>query len=60
MVCGLCVEACPKDAIRMDTGVYAPPTERRVDGILLGKTDLMKRGTLSGRGAGRRRAPNVA
>ncbi len=46
VVCGLCVEACPCDAIRMDTGIHAPPTERRVDGIL-GKTDLMKRGTLS-------------
>ncbi len=46
VVCGLCVEACPCDAIRMDTGVHAGPTERRVDGIL-GKADLMKRGTLS-------------
>ena len=46
VVCGLCVEACPCDAIRMDTGIHAPPTERRVDAIL-GKTDLMKRGTLS-------------
>ena len=46
VVCGLCVEACPCDAIRMDGGVHAPPTERRVDSIL-GKNDLMKRGTLS-------------
>ncbi len=46
VVCGLCVEACPCDAIRMDTGVHAPPTERRVDAIL-GKSDLMKHGTLS-------------
>jgi len=46
IVCGLCVEACPCDAIRMDGGVHAPPTERRVDAIL-GKTDLLKRGTLS-------------
>ena len=46
VVCGLCVEACPCDAIRMDTGIHAPPTERRVDAIL-GKNDLMKRGTLS-------------
>jgi NADH-quinone oxidoreductase subunit I len=46
IVCGLCVEACPCDAIRMDGGIHAPPTERRVDGIL-GKTDLLKRGTLS-------------
>jgi|SRR5688572_27207943 len=46
IVCGLCVEACPCDAIRMDGGIHAPPTERRVDAIL-GKNDLMKRGTLS-------------
>jgi NADH-quinone oxidoreductase subunit I len=46
IVCGLCVEACPCDAIRMDGGLHAPPTERRVDAIL-GKTDLLKRGTLS-------------
>lgn len=46
IVCGLCVEACPCDAIRMDTGEHAHPTERRVDGIL-GKTDLLKRGTQS-------------
>jgi NADH-quinone oxidoreductase subunit I len=24
VVCGFCVEACPKDAIRMDTGKHAP------------------------------------
>ena len=24
IVCGFCVEACPKDAIRMDTGTHAP------------------------------------
>src|SRR5258705_7776673 len=24
IVCGFCVEACPKDAIRMDTGTRAP------------------------------------
>ncbi|MEO6953838.1 MAG: NADH-quinone oxidoreductase subunit I [Polyangia bacterium] len=46
VVCGLCVEACPCDAIRMDGGIHAPPVERRVDSIL-GKTDLLKRGTLS-------------
>ena len=32
VVCGLCVEACPCDAIRMDTGEHAQPTYRRVDG----------------------------
>ena len=34
VVCGLCVEACPCDAIRMDTGVHAWPTRRRADAIL--------------------------
>jgi NADH-quinone oxidoreductase subunit I len=29
VVCGFCVEACPKDAIRMDTGEHAPPTLTR-------------------------------
>ena len=24
IVCGLCVDACPKDAIRMDTGLHTP------------------------------------
>jgi NADH-quinone oxidoreductase subunit I len=46
VVCGLCVEACPCDAIRMDTMEHAHPTDRRVDAIL-GKVDLMKKGTLS-------------
>jgi NADH-quinone oxidoreductase subunit I len=46
VVCGLCVEACPCDAIRMDTGVHMAPSTERGDGVL-GKVDLMKRGTLS-------------
>jgi NADH-quinone oxidoreductase subunit I len=29
VVCGFCVEACPKDAIRMDTGEHAPPSLER-------------------------------
>jgi NADH-quinone oxidoreductase subunit I len=29
VVCGLCVEACPKDAIRMDTGTHTPPGYER-------------------------------
>ena len=46
VVCGLCVEACPCDAIRMHTGVHAVPTEKRFESVL-GKTDLMSRGTQS-------------
>ena len=29
MFCGLCVEACPCDAIRMDTGIFALAAEKR-------------------------------
>jgi NADH-quinone oxidoreductase subunit I len=46
VVCGLCVEACPCDAIRMDTGIHMNPTTERGEAVL-GKVDLMKRGTLS-------------
>lgn len=46
VVCGLCVEACPCDAIRMDTGVHAESVDFRGEAIL-GKVDLMKRGTQS-------------
>lgn len=46
VVCGLCVEACPCDAIRMDTGQHMVPSITRGEGVL-GKVDLMKRGTLS-------------
>src|SRR4029079_5610512 len=46
VVCSLGVAGCACHAIRMEGGVHAPPTERRVDGIL-GKADLLKRGTLS-------------
>jgi NADH-quinone oxidoreductase subunit I len=46
VVCGLCVEACPCDAIRMDTGIHASPSEKRYEAVL-GKNDLMSRGTLS-------------
>jgi NADH-quinone oxidoreductase subunit I len=31
--CGLCVEACPCDAIRMDTGKHPAPAYRREDFI---------------------------
>src|SRR6478752_7604536 len=40
VACGLCVEACPCDAIRMDTGVHMPPTEHRHLAVL-GKNDLL-------------------
>jgi formate hydrogenlyase subunit 6/NADH:ubiquinone oxidoreductase subunit I len=46
VVCGLCAEACPCDAIRMDTLDHAKPTYRRVDAIL-DKEELMSRGTTS-------------
>lgn len=46
VVCGLCVEACPCDAIRMDTGVHMAPSTTRGEAVL-GKVDLMKRGSLS-------------
>lgn len=46
VACGLCVEACPCDAIRMDTSTHMHPVDFRGDAIL-GKVDLMKRGTLS-------------
>jgi NADH-quinone oxidoreductase subunit I len=32
--CGFCVEACPCDAIRMDTGTLAAPVEDRASAII--------------------------
>ena len=46
VVCGLCVEACPCDAIRMDTGVHAVPVEERHEAIET-KDSLLKRGIRS-------------
>jgi NADH-quinone oxidoreductase subunit I len=46
VVCGLCVEACPCDAIRMDTGIHARPTVRRSDGIA-DMDELLSRGDRS-------------
>src|SRR5207253_8302147 len=46
VVCGLCAEACPCDAIRMDTLEHAVPTTRRVDAIL-DKEELLSRGIRS-------------
>jgi NADH-quinone oxidoreductase subunit I len=37
--CGYCVEACPCDAIRMDTGVHAAPYDSRDQFIF--KKDLL-------------------
>ncbi|MBR6611376.1 MAG: 4Fe-4S binding protein, partial [Campylobacter sp.] len=31
--CGLCVEACPKDAIRMDSGIFTKVEGKREDFI---------------------------
>jgi NADH-quinone oxidoreductase subunit I len=39
--CGLCVEACPEDAIRMDTGIHTPPFYTRDDGVV-GRVDLLE------------------
>jgi NADH-quinone oxidoreductase subunit I len=39
--CGLCVEACPCDAIRMDTGIHPAPALTRED-TLFAKRDLLK------------------
>jgi NADH-quinone oxidoreductase subunit I len=46
VVCGLCAEACPCDAIRMDTKEHAKPTLHRADAVL-DKEDLMSRGIKS-------------
>jgi NADH-quinone oxidoreductase subunit I len=46
VVCGLCVEACPCDAIRMDTGLHALPVEQRSDAIETKET-LLGRGIRS-------------
>ncbi|CAN0598524.1 unnamed protein product, partial [Laminaria digitata] len=35
-----CVEACPCDAIRMDTGIHPKPVYEREDGDF-GKNDLL-------------------
>jgi NADH-quinone oxidoreductase subunit I len=32
--CGFCVEACPCDAIRMDTGIFSVTGKRREDFVL--------------------------
>jgi NADH-quinone oxidoreductase subunit I len=44
--CGLCVEACPCDAIRMDTGEHAKPVESRDDAIET-KESMLGRGIRS-------------
>jgi len=42
--CGLCVEACPVDAIRMDTGWHTPPDDARGKLVFTIDTLLEKRG----------------
>ncbi len=46
VVCGLCVEACPCDAIRMDTGEHARPVEDRANAIET-KESMLARGIFS-------------
>jgi NADH-quinone oxidoreductase subunit I len=46
VVCGLCVEACPCDAIRMDTAEHAKPVEERWEAVE-NKASLMGRGIRS-------------
>jgi NADH-quinone oxidoreductase subunit I len=47
--CGLCVEACPCDAIRMDTGIFELAADSReafvvdIDFLLNNTTDGVKR-----------------
>ncbi|MBI3180374.1 MAG: 4Fe-4S binding protein, partial [Deltaproteobacteria bacterium] len=38
--CGFCVEACPEDAIRMDTGIHSPSFYSRDDAVV-GRVDLL-------------------
>jgi NADH-quinone oxidoreductase subunit I len=38
--CGLCEEACPEDAIRMDTGVHTPAYFTREEAVN-GRMDLL-------------------
>lgn len=38
--CGFCVEACPEDAIRMDTGIHTPAFYARDDAVI-GRVDLL-------------------
>jgi len=46
VVCGMCVEACPCDAIRMDSNVHVTAYANR-DDFLFDRARLMKRGELS-------------
>jgi NADH-quinone oxidoreductase subunit I len=39
--CGLCVEACPCDAIRMDTGVHPAPSTTR-EATMFNKKELLE------------------
>ena len=38
--CGYCVEACPKDAIRMDSGIFAVVDDNR-ESMIIGIEELM-------------------
>jgi NADH-quinone oxidoreductase subunit I len=39
--CGYCVEACPMDAIRMDSGIYSVVSESRED-MVMGLEQLLQ------------------
>ncbi len=39
--CGYCVEACPLDAIRMDTGIYSV-TDNNRESFVLGLEELLQ------------------
>jgi NADH-quinone oxidoreductase subunit I len=38
--CGYCVEACPVDAIRMDTGIFSVTSDSR-EALMIGLDDLL-------------------
>jgi NADH-quinone oxidoreductase subunit I len=39
--CGYCVEACPMDAIRMDTGIYSVTSSDR-ESMVIGLEDMLE------------------
>jgi NADH-quinone oxidoreductase subunit I len=39
--CGYCVEACPMDAIRMDTGIYSVTSDNR-ESMVIGLEQMLE------------------